>query len=212
MRPAAQAKGLDWQVHRAPSLPNRICTDPARVRQCLINLIGNAIKFTESGHVILRVEPVTIESKPMLQFEIEDTGIGIPPDKQQTIFEPFSQADGSTTRRFGGTGLGLAITRQLIRLMGGRITLTSEPGKGSTFSMTIPLQVECDSCRDMRRPRMPPPPRPRLAAVYGQPDSRGRRQSGQPDADGGDADPAGDEGHDGRGRRCGGSKGPDRAV
>jgi PAS domain S-box-containing protein len=143
MRPAVQAKGLQWQVERGSSLPDRICTDPARLRQCLINLIGNAVKFTESGQVILRVEPVTIESKPMLQFEIIDTGIGIPTDKQQAIFEPFSQADGSTTRRFGGTGLGLAITRQLIRLMGGRITLTSEPGKGSTFRIMIPLQVDC---------------------------------------------------------------------
>jgi CheY-like chemotaxis protein len=149
MRPAAQAKGLQWQVERAPSLPDRICSDPARLRQCLINLIGNAVKFTESGQVFLRVEPVTLESKPMLQFEINDSGIGIPPDKQQAIFEPFSQADGSTTRRFGGTGLGLAITRQLIRLMGGRITLTSEVSKGSTFRIMIPLQVECDSCQSV---------------------------------------------------------------
>jgi PAS domain S-box-containing protein len=147
MRPAAQAKGLQWRIERGSSLPDHICTDPARLRQCLINLIGNAVKFTESGHVILRVEPVTIESKPMLQFEIKDTGIGIPPDKQQAVFEPFSQADGSTTRRFGGTGLGLAITRQLIRLMGGRITLTSEPGKGSIFRMMIPLQAVCDGCQ-----------------------------------------------------------------
>jgi PAS domain S-box-containing protein len=147
MRPAAQDKGLQWQVERSSLVPDRICTDPARLRQCLINLIGNAVKFTESGQVILRVEPVTIESKPMLQFEIKDSGIGIPPDKQQAIFEPFSQADGSTTRRFGGTGLGLAITRQLIRLMGGRITLSSETGKGSTFRIMIPLQVECDSCQ-----------------------------------------------------------------
>ncbi|NLH17735.1 MAG: response regulator [Phycisphaerae bacterium] len=149
MQPVAKTKGLQWTIECPPSIPDHIGTDPARLRQCLINLIGNAIKFTESGKVILRVEPVTVESKRMLQFEIEDTGIGIPLDKQQVIFEPFSQADGSTTRRFGGTGLGLAITRQLIRLMGGRITLVSTPGKGSTFRFTIPLQLMCDSRGNM---------------------------------------------------------------
>lgn len=139
MQPIAKTKGLHWKIERGPSFPDRVNTDPARLRQCLINLVGNAIKFTEAGHVILRVEGVTIDSRAMLQFEIEDTGIGIPPDKQRAIFEPFSQADGSTTRRFGGTGLGLAITRQLVRLMGGRITCSSKSGAGSTFRMTIPL-------------------------------------------------------------------------
>ncbi len=138
MRPAAQTKGLEYRRVQSVDLPDGIRTDPARLRQCLINLIGNAIKFTESGYVERRVS-LTRSERPFLRFEVEDTGIGIPTDKQQIIFEPFSQADGSTTRRFGGTGLGLAITRQLVGLMGGRLSLRSVPGQGSTLTMEIPL-------------------------------------------------------------------------
>ena len=139
LEPAAQAKGLDFRVTLAPSLPPRICTDPARLRQCLVNLVSNAIKFTPSGSVDLIVD-VGEESKgPVLRFIVRDTGIGITPEKIHNIFGAFVQADTSHSRRFGGTGLGLAITRQLAELLGGRVWVESEPGRGSEFTLEIPL-------------------------------------------------------------------------
>src|SRR3569833_872370 len=130
----AHEKGLELSCHVDSNVPDVIRGDANRLRQIAVNLIGNAIKFTATGEVSIRVE--VISSTPAsreLQFAVADTGIGIPPDRQDSIFQPFSQADASTTRRFGGTGMGLTISRRLVALMGGRMWLDSEPGKGSRF-------------------------------------------------------------------------------
>jgi len=143
MRPAAEAKHLDFRIVRDQTAPEHINTDPARVRQCLVNLVANAVKFTTAGHVHVHVsgEPAN-EGRTMLRFDVEDTGIGIPSQKIEAIFEAFAQADGSTTREYGGTGLGLTITRQLARLLGGNVTVRSQPARGSTFSLTILVTTE----------------------------------------------------------------------
>ena len=113
-----------------------------RFKQIIMNLTGNAIKFTESGHVVVAIrEDARHGNATKLHVTVTDTGIGIPKDKQAKVFEAFSQADGSTTRRFGGTGLGLAISTTLVRLMGGQIWLESEPGVGSTFHFTVALDI-----------------------------------------------------------------------
>jgi PAS domain S-box-containing protein len=131
---AAEAKGLELIFDISPEVPDAIVGDPLRLRQVITNLVGNAIKFTEQGHVLLEVrEDRRGSSDAILHFSVSDTGVGIPREKQPLIFEPFSQADGSTTRRYGGTGLGLAISSSLVTLMGGRMWLDSEPGEGSTF-------------------------------------------------------------------------------
>jgi CheY-like chemotaxis protein len=145
MKPVAEEKNLEFNVRPCDPLPAGIRTDSVRVRQCLINLIGNAIKFTEAGHVNLCITLFDDSDKPHIRFDVEDTGIGISEDKQQEIFNPFIQADGSTTRKFGGTGLGLAITRQLAEILGGRLDVTSEEGKGSAFSLIIPTGVDVNS-------------------------------------------------------------------
>ena len=137
----ARTKGLDFLIEIDKQLPPTLFTDPTRLKQCLINLIGNAVKFTDSGHVALRIVADNRAEQPCVRFDVEDTGIGIAPDKQEVIFKSFSQADISTSRQYGGTGLGLTITRQLAGLLGGDIRLTSEPGRGSTFSLTLPLFV-----------------------------------------------------------------------
>jgi signal transduction histidine kinase/response regulator of citrate/malate metabolism/HPt (histidine-containing phosphotransfer) domain-containing protein len=132
--------GIDLVVRHAPNVPRRVIGDPGRLRQVLINLVGNAIKFTAKGQVLVEVQREDgMDGQPQLRFSIQDTGIGIPRDKLDRLFEKFTQADASTTRRFGGTGLGLAISKQLVELMDGRVGVTSEPGKGSTFSFTLPL-------------------------------------------------------------------------
>jgi len=141
MNPAAIAKNLKFIIECADDVPVSVITDPARLRQCLLNLISNAIKFTEHGHVKFSVHQVLRESRPFLEFEVSDTGIGIPHDKLDSIFEAFTQGDGSTTRKYGGTGLGLTITRQLAKLMGGDISVESETGKGSAFRFVIPVVV-----------------------------------------------------------------------
>ncbi|MBV9623002.1 MAG: response regulator [Acidobacteria bacterium] len=130
----ADQKGLELACRIHPDVPDALVGDSLRLRQIVVNLVGNAIKFTDQGEVILGVEGSPPESGSVeLRFAVTDTGIGIPPDKQGLIFEAFSQADSSTTRRYGGTGLGLAISAQLVELMGGRISLESQPGRGSTF-------------------------------------------------------------------------------
>ncbi len=149
MRPPANEKKLDFEVLQCGQLPSHLRTDPSRLRQCLINLVGNAIKFTENGHVYVNVSMEKTDDGALIRFDVEDTGIGISKDKLETIFESFTQADGSTTRKYGGTGLGLTITRQLSRLLGGGLTVKSRPGKGSVFSLTIPAGIDVDSVPPM---------------------------------------------------------------
>jgi signal transduction histidine kinase/CheY-like chemotaxis protein len=145
MKPLANAKNLSFEVRYNQDLPAVIRTDPVRLQQCLINLTNNAIKFTEKGHVYVNVSLRGIGGKSHIQFDVEDTGIGIPPDKQRRIFEAFLQADGATTRKYGGTGLGLAIARRITELLQGTLTLKSEVGKGTTFSMVIPTGLDTEA-------------------------------------------------------------------
>jgi signal transduction histidine kinase/CheY-like chemotaxis protein/HPt (histidine-containing phosphotransfer) domain-containing protein len=133
----AHGKGLELALQIRPEVPDALTGDPHRLRQVLVNLVGNALKFTERGEVTVLVENAGPPGeKAALRFIVRDSGIGIPPEAQDKIFSAFSQADSSTTRRFGGSGLGLAITSQLVTLMGGEIAVESEAGKGSTFSFT----------------------------------------------------------------------------
>jgi two-component system, sensor histidine kinase and response regulator len=138
----AHAKGIEL-IHRIdPVVPDQLMGDPARLRQVIVNLVGNAIKFTERGEVIVYVdlgEETPAEGNVRLHCRVTDTGIGIPADRLEAIFAPFTQADGSTTRNYGGTGLGLAISSQLVRLMNGRLWVESEFGRGSTFHFTLRL-------------------------------------------------------------------------
>lgn len=145
IRPMAVNKKLKFEILQCSSLPMIIKSDPSRIKQCLINLITNAIKFTSHGHVYLNVYTEKSDSSDFIRFDIEDTGIGIPEDKIGMIFDPFSQADGSTTRKYGGTGLGLSITKQLTEILNGRISVKSTLGKGSTFSISIPAGINIDS-------------------------------------------------------------------
>ena len=139
----AEEKGLALIVRYAPGTPRRVIGDPGRVRQVLTNLANNAIKFTRQGHVLINVEPEKqTEGEVRFRFAVEDTGIGIPEDKLEHIFEKFTQADSSTTREFGGTGLGLTICKQLTELMGGTIGASSHPGQGSIFWFTLPLPLD----------------------------------------------------------------------
>ena len=134
----AHRKGLELVCDVQPDVPDALVGDAGRLRQVLLNLVGNAIKFTEEGEVVVRVE-VAGEPAPeevSVRFAVSDTGIGIPPDKQEKVFRAFEQEDTSTTRRYGGTGLGLSIAARLVALMGGTITVQSEPGRGSTFAFT----------------------------------------------------------------------------
>ncbi len=139
MEMQVREKGLDFIVEIDKTLPATFFTDPMRLRQCLVNLIGNAIKFTERGHIAVFVRPSWSAGQQCICFEVVDTGIGIPKDKQELIFSPYAQADSLTADQYGGTGLGLAITRRLAGLLGGDVSLTSKTGKGSTFSLTLPL-------------------------------------------------------------------------
>lgn len=133
----ARAKGLEFSCMTPSGLPGAVGGDPGRVRQVLTNLLGNAIKFTERGHVLVKVE--LLSEAPggiQVRFTVRDTGIGIPPDQLNRLFQTFTQVDGSSTRKYGGTGLGLAISKQLVELMGGEVGVSSEPGRGSRFWFT----------------------------------------------------------------------------
>jgi signal transduction histidine kinase len=139
---SARQKGLGFEVHIADNAPEWVEGDPMRLGQILTNLVGNAIKFTAKGKV--RVEVSTeaeSDGRVLTCFQVEDTGIGIPRAHWETIFEPFRQADGSMTRKYGGTGLGLSICQRLVNQMGGSLVIDSEEGVGSTFTFTIPLTV-----------------------------------------------------------------------
>src|ERR1700694_2480263 len=173
----AQEKGLDLVGEIAPHADTELVGDPTRLRQVLLNLLGNAIKFTESGGVTLRVTPDADSPIPRaLQFTISDTGIGIPGDKLGTVFERFTQADSSTTRRYGGSGLGLTISKRLVELMGGRIWVESGVGKGSVFSFAVPLDIWAGATRRAAVPVAtgPEPPLPAMdiLLVEGSPDNR----------------------------------------
>ena len=144
----AHAKKLELACYIAPGVPEMVRSDPIRVRQVLVNLVGNAIKFTERGEVVVSVGLVSGEGGvSMLRFEVRDTGIGIARDKQGTLFQPFTQADSSTSRRFGGSGLGLSIARRLVELMNGHIDLESQEGQGSRFWFTLPVMMSGQALR-----------------------------------------------------------------
>ncbi|MFI1831963.1 HAMP domain-containing protein [Streptomyces olivaceoviridis] len=146
-RPMTSQKSLDFTVTTAPGAPADLLTDDSRLRQILRNLLSNAVKFTEQGGVELRVEPVGDDEVPagvvrggaIVAFRVKDTGIGIPEQQLETIFGAFQQADGTTSRKYGGTGLGLSITREIAHLLGGAVTVDSTPGRGSTFTLFLPV-------------------------------------------------------------------------
>jgi PAS domain S-box-containing protein len=142
----AAAKELELVVNVRPEVPDRVLGDPQRIRQCLLNLVGNAIKFTQSGEVVLEVCSLGRQNgRSLVHFEVRDTGMGIAPESLANLFQPFTQADSSTTRRFGGTGLGLSIVRKLVEMMGGQVGAHSEVGVGSTFWFTLPMEPATDN-------------------------------------------------------------------
>src|SRR5687767_12638737 len=151
-RHVADNKKVNFEVEVAPNIGRSIHTDAKRLQQILKNLLSNAFKFTERGRVALDIRPVSEgwspdneslnKAKHVIAMSVTDTGIGIPPEKQQIIFEAFQQADGSTSRKYGGTGLGLAISREIAAMLGGEIKLSSTPGEGSTFTLFLPQQYQ----------------------------------------------------------------------
>lgn len=143
MAPAAHSKGLTVRTELSSSLPHSVAGDPLRLRQILLNFVGNAIKFTARGEVVIRAMRLKKGEgqSAWIRFEVQDTGVGIPPEKQAGIFDAFTQADSSVTRQYGGAGLGLAICKRLVELMGGQIGVYSQPGQGSCFWFEVPLPV-----------------------------------------------------------------------
>jgi len=161
---AAAAKGLELLAYCEPDVPIALCGDGGRIRQVLINLASNAVKFTAAGEVVIRarLERGEVDGAVLVRFEVTDTGIGIATDDHERLFEPFSQADASTTRRYGGTGLGLAICRRLVEAMHGRIGLDSALGDGSTFWFEIPLPI---APTEQVHPQAPPASLPGLRVL-----------------------------------------------
>ncbi|MFM8609394.1 MAG: ATP-binding protein [Burkholderiaceae bacterium] len=154
----ASGKGLQLTLKMAPGLPPVVRGDPGQLRQVLLNLVGNAMKFTERGGITIEVAPLpALAERPgphaHLAFRVNDTGVGIPADKRDRLFMPFSQVDSSTARRYGGTGLGLAICKHLVEMMGGQIGVDSMPGQGSTFHFSVVLDAELG--RGSERPGLP---------------------------------------------------------
>ena len=179
----ALSKGIEFVVHADPGLPDSIQTDATRLHQVLKNLISNALKFTERGSVRMEIKPAKSGWRPgnlsldraerVVAFSVVDTGIGIPPEKHRTVFEAFQQADGTTSRRYGGTGLGLSISREIAQLLGGDLTLQSQAGLGSTFTLFLPaiyreeMQPSQPAAGAEAIPAAPPRPRPPdLASAY----------------------------------------------
>ncbi|MEU1710177.1 HAMP domain-containing protein [Streptomyces sp. NPDC005706] len=187
-RPMTSQKSLDFTVSTAPGAPADLLTDDSRLRQILRNLLSNAVKFTEQGSVELRIEPAPDDEVPagvvrggaIVAFRVKDTGIGIPEQQRETIFGAFQQADGTTSRKYGGTGLGLSITREIAHLLGGAVTVTSTPGKGSTFTLFLPVaRVDFEELLSSA----PKPPElspagtaPGTAALEGAPQASARRE------------------------------------
>lgn len=167
--PQAEEKGLEFQVQVGEDLPPAVITDAQRLQQILRNLLSNAVKFTDNGAVTLRISrapeqavfdvPALTNARQVIAFTVIDTGIGISDDKLSLIFEAFQQADGTTSRRYGGTGLGLSISRDLARLIGGTITVSSVPGQGSTFTLYLPDVLAPDAVV------APAPPSPQRAGL-----------------------------------------------
>ncbi|EPY02330.1 ATP-binding protein [Magnetospirillum fulvum] len=156
LAPRAREKGISLITHIDPDLPARVLGDPVRMRQIVTNLVGNAIKFTDSGYVRISVESADPHARPLaLTLSVIDTGIGLDEEQKARLFEPFMQADATISRRYGGTGLGLSICRRLVELMAGEIAVETMPGRGSTFRVTVPLDV-ADSA---------PEPGPDLAGI-----------------------------------------------
>ncbi len=163
----ARARGLSLETELSSDMPERVTGDPTRLRQVLFNLISNALKFTERGAIRIRTHVVGDDIVPRICFEVEDSGIGMSAAQKERIFEPFAQAEGSTSRRYGGTGLGLTVCRQLVELMGGDIGVRSEPGAGSTFWFEIPLPRASGDASDVRadeNERISPTREPALSA------------------------------------------------
>jgi len=152
----ASEKELELVLQISPDVPDELIGDFARLGQIMVNLVGNAIKFTSQGEIVVRVELESREEHTaQLRFSVSDTGIGIPKEKHQAIFEAFAQADASTTRQYGGTGLGLTISSRMVTMMGGTLSLESEPGKGSTFFFHLPVRLQTED--PARRPGKLPP-------------------------------------------------------
>jgi signal transduction histidine kinase len=148
----ASEKGLTFSCRVPPDSPDVVVGDRMRLQQILLNLGGNAIKFTERGEVEVSLDAVVNDGETTLQFTVRDTGIGIPPAGLVRLFQPFAQADASTTRRFGGTGLGLSICKNLVEAMGGRIWVESEVGKGSKFAFSVRLPLAAELPADFTAP------------------------------------------------------------